>query len=53
MELPTDMKHKIWRTWAKSESEALRRNRLLRQNDCRTIKIGAYQVIKVLGKLNL
>lgn len=50
MQLPAYLKHRIRRTWEKKESEVLRRNRLLAQNGRNAVKIGAYQVVKVLGK---
>ncbi|KAJ9654021.1 hypothetical protein H2198_006876 [Neophaeococcomyces mojaviensis] len=50
MQLPPYLNHRIRRNWTKNESEALRRNRLLCQSGRQAVKIGAYQIVKVLGK---
>ncbi|KAK5098447.1 hypothetical protein LTS08_006580 [Lithohypha guttulata] len=50
MQLPAYLKHRIRRTWEKGETDALRRSRVLEQNGRHAVKVGAYQVVKVLGK---
>lgn len=50
MQLPAYLKHRIRRAWEKNETDALRRSRLLAQNGRRAVKVGAFQVVKVLGK---
>lgn len=49
MQLPAYLKHRIRRTWEKGETDALRRSRVLEQNGRHAVKVGAYQVVKVLG----
>lgn len=51
LRLPPYLKHKVRRTWERNESALLRNNRRLANTSQRPVKIGMYQVVKVLGSL--
>lgn len=50
IQLPAYLKHKIRRSLEKNESDALRRTRLIAQRGRHTVKVGAYEIVKILGK---
>lgn len=52
IQLPAYLKHKVRRSLEKNESDALRRTRLISQKGRHTVKVGSYEIVKVLGKLH-
>lgn len=53
VQLPAYLKHKIRRSLEKSESDALRRNRTVAQKGRHAIKVNSYEIVKVLGALQI
>ena len=51
MRLAPYVKHRIRSAWERHETNTLRQKRLLVQAGPNAVTVGAYQVVKVLGKL--
>lgn len=50
IQLPAYLKHKIRRSLEKHESDALRRSRLIAQKGRHAVKVGSYEIVKILGQ---
>lgn len=50
LHLSDTAQHRVRKAWERYESQTLRRNRILNQQTNKGIKVGSYEVVKVLGK---